>query len=476
MGAGDIGAWAGDQSWRPNDTVGGDARWPPTRTFPRRSPSGSAPCAFPDPQLFMASRSSSATRPNAEVSPLDSGRNMLEALRARGVDRVPRGHPCPVAGARRALRPRCSTSCTAAVGRTVCCRAPLESLRVPYTGLGRARPGPDHGLRVRTKQVWIAKARRRRGFAAFRRMARRPARGGGLGRILLAIVKPSHEGPVGDATRVFDHRPAGCDRTGCPLRRRAGIEQLIEGGELPSASRTGRPCPASRSTPGASFYDYHAKLRGRGHPVPCARASMAKRRRHVGELALRAFLPPTPRAGARWTYVITSANRLLMNTTPNDQPLAGAQRPRAVHRLPRAVLAHSRNLLPRGRAPGMRGALILRLTARPSRSPAWCRWWVSLTTGSPPTAGRCSRRLKTEFRPRRHRVRAAAAGGLDARLGWANGLGWARPSTGPALPGCCSAVAELPLGAEGQARRWPDTWWWCRVYEQQPYAHWMATA
>jgi D-alanine-D-alanine ligase len=90
-----------------------------------------------------------------EVS-LNSGSNVLAALRARGVDATAvDGIPALLAHIRAAAAIACSTSCTGAAAKTACCRARWKRCGVPYTGSGVLGSALTMD-KVRTKRVWQA--------------------------------------------------------------------------------------------------------------------------------------------------------------------------------------------------------------------------------------------------------------------------------------------------------------------------------
>ncbi len=192
-----------------------------------------------------------------EVS-LDSGRNVLEALRARGVDAHPvDGIPALLDALRAGHYARVFNILHGRGGEDGVLQGALESLRVPYTGshvLGSALAMD----KVRTKQVWIAAGLPTPRHAAFRH-------GDDLAALIAsvgypAIVKPSHEGSSVGISRVFsaDDLPAAVELAA----RYDGellVEQLIVGDELTIGILDGVALPSIRIVPSGEFYDYHAK-------------------------------------------------------------------------------------------------------------------------------------------------------------------------------------------------------------------------
>jgi D-alanine-D-alanine ligase len=211
-----------------------------------------------DPRQFgrvaVALGGTSAER---EVS-LDSGRNVLEALRVRGVDAHPvDGIPALLDALRAGHYARVFNILHGRGGEDGMLQGALDALRVPYTGSGVL--GSALAMdKVRTKQVWQAI-----GLATPRYVAWRP--GHDLAAAIAtvgypAIVKPSHEGSSVGITRVFsaDDLPAAIELA----TRYDGellIEQLIEGDELTVGILDGAALPSIRIVPKGAFYDYHAK-------------------------------------------------------------------------------------------------------------------------------------------------------------------------------------------------------------------------
>ncbi len=211
-----------------------------------------------DPRRFgrvaVAFGGTSAER---EVS-LDSGRNVLEALRARGVDAHPvDGIPALLDALRAGHYARVFNILHGRGGEDGMLQGALDALRVPYTGSGIL--GSALAMdKVRTKQVWQAL-----GLPTPRYVAWRP--GEDLEAAIAtigypAIVKPSHEGSSVGITRVFsaEDLPAAV-ALACKHDGELLIEQLIEGAELTVAILGREALPSIRIVPKGAYYDYHAK-------------------------------------------------------------------------------------------------------------------------------------------------------------------------------------------------------------------------
>jgi D-alanine-D-alanine ligase len=189
---------------------------------------------------------------------LESGRNVLEALKSRGVaaegvDGV-RALVTTLAAGR---FDRVFNIMHGGAGENGVVQGLLEALGVPYTGsrvLGAALTLD----KVRTKQVWIATGLptpRYERLAPGGDVAAAAARIG-----LPLIVKPSLEGSSVGVSRVFAaaELPAAVELA----QRYAGellMETLIEGGEYTVGILQGVALPSIRIVPAGEYYDYHAK-------------------------------------------------------------------------------------------------------------------------------------------------------------------------------------------------------------------------
>ncbi|MEO6075455.1 MAG: D-alanine--D-alanine ligase [Dokdonella sp.] len=221
-----------------------------------------------------------------EVS-LDSGRNVLEALRSRGIDAHPvDGIPALLDALRAGHYARVFNILHGRGGEDGVLQGALESLRVPYTGSGVL--GSALAMdKVRTKQVWIAEGLPTPRHVAFQRGDDLSASIAAIG--YPAIVKPSHEGSSVGITRVFSEAdlPAAVELAA----RYDGellIEQLIIGDELTIGILDGVALPSIRIVPSGEFYDYHAKYVAEDTQYLCpGLEGLAEAR--VRELSLRAF-------------------------------------------------------------------------------------------------------------------------------------------------------------------------------------------
>lgn len=223
-----------------------------------------------------------------EVS-LDSGRNVLEALRARGVDAFAvDGIP--------ALRESLAKGTVDRVfnilhghhggGEDGVVQGLLEAFGVPYTGsdvLGSALSMD----KIRSKQVWLALGLPTPRYARLQKGDDVQAAARTLG--LPVIVKPACEGSSVGVSRVFSE--ADLDAAIELAARYPGellMEQLIEGGEFTVGVLDGRALPSIQIVPKGAWYDYEAKYVSDETRYLCPGLDGAAEA-ELGALALRAF-------------------------------------------------------------------------------------------------------------------------------------------------------------------------------------------
>jgi len=213
-----------------------------------------APSAFGRVAVLMG-----GTSAEREVS-LDSGRNVLDALRARGVDAF------AVDGIA-ALREQLAKSGVDRVfnilhgnrggGEDGIVQGLLEAHGVPYTGPGVLGSALTMD-KIRTKQVWMAEGLPTARFVRIAPGAELAAAVHALG--LPVFVKPSTEGSSVGVFRI-------ASETDLPsaiafARTYPGellAEQMITGGEYTVGILGGVALPSVRIVPSGDWYDYHAK-------------------------------------------------------------------------------------------------------------------------------------------------------------------------------------------------------------------------
>lgn len=203
------------------------------------------------------------TSSEREVS-LDSGRNVLEALRSKGVDAFAiDGIPALVEAIREGRVDRVFNILhgNRGGGEDGVLQGLLDALRVPYTGSGVLGSALSMD-KIRTKQVWLSLGLPTPRYIRLHKGVDVHAAGRELG--LPVIVKPSCEGSSVGVSRVLDD--AGLDDAVALAARYPGemlMEQLVQGDELTVAvvaNGEGHVAlPSIRIVPAGEWYDYDAK-------------------------------------------------------------------------------------------------------------------------------------------------------------------------------------------------------------------------
>ena len=250
-----------------------------THAFP--APRTTDPSAFGRVAVLLGGTSS-----EREVS-LDSGRNVLEALRSRGVDATAVDGVAALTAALAQNRfDRVFNILHGGEGENGVLQGLLEALGVPYTGSGVL--GSALALdKIRSKQVWMALDLPTPGY---RRLAKgddvhAAARAIGLP----VIVKPSCEGSSVGVSRVFDD--AGLQAAIDLAVRYPGellMERMVVGDELTVAILGDIALPSIRIVPKGEWYDYHAKYKAEDTQYLCPGLEGADEV-EIGRIALAAF-------------------------------------------------------------------------------------------------------------------------------------------------------------------------------------------
>lgn len=211
-----------------------------------------------DPQQFgrvaVALGGNSAER---EVS-LDSGANVLAALKRRGVDaHAVDGVPALLDALRAGHFARVFNILHGRGGEDGVMQGALQSLGVPFTGSGVLGSALSMD-KVRTKQVWQALGLPTPRYIALKRGEDVSAAIAQLG--MPVIVKPSHEGSSVGITKVRSvaDLDAAIKLAAC-YDGELLIEELIEGGEYTIGILNASALPSIHIVPKDGFYDYHAK-------------------------------------------------------------------------------------------------------------------------------------------------------------------------------------------------------------------------
>ena len=228
------------------------------------------------------------TSAEREVS-LDSGRNVLEALRARGID----AHAIDCIPA---LLDALRAGHFARVfnilhgqhggGEDGVLQGALESLHVPYTGSGVLGAALSMD-KIRSKWVWRALDLPTPDFLPLRKGEDAHAAVRALG--LPVIVKPSSEGSSVGVSRVL--ADADVDAAAALAARYPGdlmVERMVIGAEYTVSILGARALPSIRIVPKGAYYDYHAKYVAADTQYVCPGLDAADEQA-LGELALRAF-------------------------------------------------------------------------------------------------------------------------------------------------------------------------------------------
>ena len=195
-----------------------------------------------------------------EVS-LESGRNVLAALKRRGVAADGVDGVAALAQALHAGRyDRVFNIMHGGAGESGVVQGLLEGLGIPYTGSGVL--GAALTLdKIRTKQVWLAVGLPTPHYARLAAGVDPQAVAAAAATVgYPLIVKPACEGSSVGITRLFGAAglPAAAELAG-RYRGELLLEALIEGGEYTVGILDGVALPCIRIVPAGDYYDYHAK-------------------------------------------------------------------------------------------------------------------------------------------------------------------------------------------------------------------------
>jgi len=247
------------------------------------------PPRFTDPTVFgRVAVLLGGTSSEREVS-LDSGRNVLDALRAHGVD----AHP--VDGIQALATALLENKFDRVFnilhgqrggGEDGVVQGLMDALGVPYTGSGVL--GSALAMdKIRTKQVWLSL-----GLSTPRYV--RLARGSGVQAAareigLPVIVKPSSEGSSVGVSRVLaDSDLAAAVELAARYPGELLMEQMVIGDELTVGILGDVALPSIRIVPKGQWYDYHAKYVAEDTQYLCPGLDEAGEA-EIGALALAAF-------------------------------------------------------------------------------------------------------------------------------------------------------------------------------------------
>ncbi|HET8553480.1 MAG TPA: D-alanine--D-alanine ligase [Rhodanobacteraceae bacterium] len=204
-----------------------------------------------------------------EVS-LDSGRNVLEALKSRGVDaHAIDGIPALLDALRAGHFARVFNILHGqhGGGEDGVLQGALESLNVPYTGSGVLGSALSMD-KVRSKRVWQSLGLPTPAFVPLPRGGDVHAAAREVGYPL--IVKPACEGSSVGVTRVFAE--GDLDRAKALAERYPGdllVEHLVDGDELTVSILGDEVLPSIHIVPAGEYYDYNAKYKAEDTQYLC---------------------------------------------------------------------------------------------------------------------------------------------------------------------------------------------------------------
>lgn len=242
-----------------------------------------------DPQTFgRVAVLMGGTSSEREVS-LNSGSNVLDALRARGVDaHAVDGIPALVEALRADKFDRVFNILHGhnGGGEDGILQGLLEALGVPYTGSGVLGCALSMD-KIRTKQVWLSLGLPTPRYA--RLVVGDDVRAAAARIGLPVIVKPACEGSSVGVSRVFSE--ADLDAAVALAASYPGdmlMEQMIVGDELTVGILGDVALPSIRIVPAGAYYDYHAKYVAEDTQYLCPGLDGAAEE-EIRRLALQAF-------------------------------------------------------------------------------------------------------------------------------------------------------------------------------------------
>jgi D-alanine-D-alanine ligase len=247
---------------------------------------------FTDPAVFgRVAVLMGGTSTEREVS-LDSGRNVLEALRSRGVDaHAVDGIP--------ALIQALATPSGARFDRVFnilhgnrgggedgVLQGALEALGVPYTGSGVLGSALTMD-KIRTKQVWMSEGLPTPKFVRLRAGDDMTAAARALG--LPVFVKPACEGSSVGVFRILAEADlAAAEAFAATYPGELLMEQMVQGEEFTVGIFGDLALPSIRIVPAGEWYDYHAKYLADDTQYLCPGLD-GDDEAAIRDLALRAF-------------------------------------------------------------------------------------------------------------------------------------------------------------------------------------------
>ena len=228
------------------------------------------------------------TSSEREVS-LDSGRTILDALRARGVDAVAvDGIPALAEALAQKKFDRVFNILHGhrGGGEDGIVQGLLEAFGIPYTGSGVLGSALSMD-KVRTKQVWLSLDLPTPRYVRLLPGDDVHAAASQLG--MPVIVKPANEGSSVGVTRVFkDIDLQAAVELAARYDGELLMEQMIVGDELTVSILGEVALPSIRIVPKGDWYDYHAKYKAEDTQYLCPGLEGADEA-EIGRIALAAF-------------------------------------------------------------------------------------------------------------------------------------------------------------------------------------------
>jgi D-alanine-D-alanine ligase len=228
------------------------------------------------------------TSSEREVS-LDSGRTILDALRARGVDAVAvDGIPALAEALAQKKFDRVFNILHGhrGGGEDGIVQGLLEAFDIPYTGSGVLGSALSMD-KVRTKQVWLSLDLPTPRYVRLLPGDDVLAAASQLG--MPVIVKPANEGSSVGVTRVFkDIDLQAAVELAARYDGELLMEQMIVGDELTVSILGEVALPSIRIVPKGDWYDYHAKYKAEDTQYLCPGLEGADEA-EIGRIALAAF-------------------------------------------------------------------------------------------------------------------------------------------------------------------------------------------
>lgn len=259
------------------------------------------------------------TSAEREVS-LDSGRNVLEALRSRGIDAFAvDGIPALVDAIRGGGVDRVFNILhgNKGGGEDGVLQGLCEALGVPYTGSGVLGSALTMD-KIRTKQVWLSIGLPTPRYVRLAKGDDVHAAARQLG--LPVFIKPSSEGSSVGVSRVLDD--ADLDAAVELAANYPGemlMEQLIVGEELTVPVLNDIALPSIRIVPKGEWYDYHAKYISDDTQYLCPGLEGAEEA-EIGRIASEAFIAAGCRGWGRVDFMRDRATGQLYLLEVNTAP------------------------------------------------------------------------------------------------------------------------------------------------------------